>query len=190
MFSVRHKLRQIARYRRLKVNSLVALTLFLSFIATLVPIASASSDKSSAMACCIGKTAGHCESDFGAKKLQPPPEPMCGLPTDAVENDGITIVAEPSPAESHHSHSRNAGTDSSRPAAESMSLHQACHMDCDACATGATRQQKRERGVVQPLGNQSLSLTTLSHYEDLSVLSSSGAEWEQTSPRGPPPDLL
>jgi len=192
MFIGRYK--QIFRSRRVTLSRLVAMTLALSFVATLLPIASASSDKSSTMACCAGKTAGHCDSGIAAKKPQPPPEPMCGMETEVIEDDGITIVAEPLPAESQpssqHSHSRIAETTSSRPSAESTALHQPCHMDCGACATSATRQQKRERGVVQPLADQSLPLATLSYYQDLSVILSSNSEWEQTSPRGPPPYLL
>jgi hypothetical protein len=175
---------------RRNLSRIVAITIALSFVAMLLPIASASSGKSSTMACCAGKTAGHCDSGLAEKKRQPPPEPMCGLDTAETEADGITIVAEASPTESHHSHSQTAETTTpSRPAAESTSLGQPCHMDCGACATSATRQQKRERGVVQLLSYQSLSLTTLSHYENSPVLFSSSEEWEQTSPRGPPSDL-
>jgi hypothetical protein len=184
-----HRCKYLVLPGRRNLRRVVAITIALSFIAMLLPIASASSDKSSTMACCAGKTAGHCDSGLAAKKPQPPPEPMCGLATAETESDGITIVAEPSPTESHHSHSQTAETDSSSSAAESTSLRQPCHMDCGACATSATRQQKRERGAVQPLTDQSLSLTTLSHYENSSVLFSSSEEWEQTSPRGPPSDL-
>ena len=186
--------RNLVPLGRRNLCRVVAITIALSFIAMLLPIASASSDKSSTMACCVGKTAGHCDSGIAAKKPQPPPEPMCGLETAETEADGITIVADPLPAESQHSrqhsHSRTAETTSSRPAAESTSLRRPCQMDCGACATSATRQQKRERGVVQPLNAQSQPLATLSYYEGPSVLFSSSAEWEQSSPRGPPSNLL
>jgi hypothetical protein len=76
----------------------------LSFIATLVPIASVSVNKSSAMPCCVGKAVGHCDSGIPAAKVpEPEPEPMCGLKTAVSEDDGITIVAEPAHTESHHS---------------------------------------------------------------------------------------
>ena len=85
-------------------SRLVALAIALSFIATLVPIAIASANKSGTMPCCVGKDAGHCESGIPAKKVSvPEPEPMCGLDTATAENDGITIVAESSHNESHHS---------------------------------------------------------------------------------------
>src|SRR4051794_17276648 len=97
----------------------------LSFIAPLLPIVNASSDT---MPCCAGK-AGHCDSGIAPKRVSPPTsEPMCGLKEATMEDDGITIVAEP--VHTQHSHSRNAETSSSRPAAESASVSQPCHMDC------------------------------------------------------------
>src|ERR1700741_3056791 len=133
-----------------RLNAFVAITIALSFIATLIPVASASLIKSSTMACCAGKVGGHCDSGIAAKKVPPPKsEPMCGLHGAEMEEDGITIVAQPV-AESPHSHSRTAETNSSQPAAESASLSQPCHMDCASCATGAPRQQKHRRNTVQP----------------------------------------
>jgi hypothetical protein len=170
----------------------------LSFIATLVPVASASFIKSSTMACCAGKTAGHCDSGIAAKKVPPPKsEPMCGLHGAEMEDDGITIVAqpvaqpvaEPSHAESQHSHSHAAETNSSQPAAESASLSQPCHMNCASCATAATRQQKRDRNTLQPTTFQNASSTTLSFDEDQPLLFSSNANWEHVIPRGPPSGL-
>jgi hypothetical protein len=185
----------IARYKQIvpsgrRLSHLVAITIALSFFATLVPIANASFNKSSAMPCCAGKSA-HCDSGIAPKKpLQPKPEPMCGLKTASLEeDDGITIVAESSHAESHYSHSQTAETGSSRNAAESASLSGPCRMDCGACATASSRQQKRERGVFQPLAYQISTLTALPGFENLSVLFSSNEDWHQTSPRGPPSNL-
>jgi hypothetical protein len=110
---------------------------------------------------------------------------MCGLHGAEMENDGITIVAEPI-AESPHSHSQNAETNSSYPAAESNSLGQPCHMDCASCAASATRQQRRERSVVLSNTYQATSLTTSSKYEDASLLFSSTDNWPPIHPRGPP----
>jgi hypothetical protein len=171
---------------RLCIGKLVALTIALSFIATLAPIALASLAKSNTMACCAGKAAGHCDSGIAPKQLPPPKaEPMCGLETAGLVDDGITIVAEPY-SESHHSHSQTAETDSSQPAAESASLSQPCQMDCGACLVGLSRQQKRERSLVQTFAFRTPSLTSSDRFEYLSLLFSSNEGWKQTSPRGPP----
>lgn len=193
----------IARYKhivpggRIIASRLVALTIALSFIATLVPIAIASSNKSSTMPCCVGKDAGHCESGIPAQKVSlPEPEPMCGLTTPEAENDGNTIVAEPSHIEFHHSQSQtaesglsNAETSSSQSAAESASLSQQCHTDCCACVSGLARNQ-RERGTAHANLRQSSPSKKLSYLEASPLLFLSDTDWEQTSPRGPPVSLL
>jgi len=182
----------IARYKQKVARPLVAITIALSFIATVIPVATAALTKSSTMPCCAGK-AGHCDSGISASKVRPPKsEPMCGLHGAKMESDGITIVAqpvEPSRAESQHSHSHAAETNSSQPAAESASLSQPCHMNCAACATAATRQQKRERITVQPATFRNASLTTLSLDQEQPLLISSNSNWEHVIPRGPPADL-
>lgn len=189
-------LRQLVPARRRLVptrrwlNAFVAIAIALSFIATLIPVASASLTKSSTMACCVGKTAGHCDSGLAVKKVPPPKsEPMCGLHGAEMEEDGITIVAQPVAEPSHsESHSQTAETNSSQPA-ESASLSQPCHMDCASCAAGATRQQKRERNTVQPTTSENALSTTLSFDEDQPLLFSSSRNWEHVIPRGPPANL-
>src|SRR5688572_19497570 len=112
---------------RFCVEKLVAIAVALSFFAILVPISSASSDRANAMACCVGKATGHCDSGIPAKKTPPPPpEPMCGLDNSELENDDITIVAKPSHHESHNSLSQTAETTSH--AAESTSVSKPCQM--------------------------------------------------------------
>ena len=192
MFIARYK--QIVSMRRKVARPFVAMTIVLSFVATLIPVASASLTKSSTMACCVGKTAGHCDSGIPAKKVPPPKsEPMCGLDGAEMEDDGITIVAqpvaEPSHAESQYSHSHTAETNSSQPAAESASLSQPCNMNCASCAAVASRQQKRERHAFQTISFQNASLTTLSFDEDQPLLFSSSRNWEHVIPRGPPLNL-
>lgn len=182
-----------SRHRHFGRMFLCLLCLFvgLSFIAPLLPIATATSG-SSTMPCCAGK-AGHCDSGLKAKKVPPPKaEPMCGLHGAKMESDGITIVAEPA-AESHHSHTRSAETSSSgaettssSPAAESLSLGQPCQMECSACAAASTRQQKRERGIVEPSVFQNVSPATQSRYQIESVVFSSAEIWSRITPRGPP----
>lgn len=161
----------------------IAILVALSFLTTLVPIAGASADKPT-MPCCVGKAAGHCDSGVAAKKPPQPKEPMCGLHNDPVDDDDITIVAEPA-----HPEHKASTSSSSEPAAESASLSQPCRMDCGACTTGSTRQQNRERDILQPL-TQQRSLTTIqSKYDSRSLLFSSNEHWKRTSPRGPPSEL-
>jgi hypothetical protein len=111
---------------------------------------------------------------------------MCGLKGVTMENDGITIVAEPIHTKAQPSHSSNAATSSSSPAADSASISNPCHMDCGACAIGSSRKQKRERGVVEPSAERTASLLPLLHFESQSLFSASNEDWKQTSPRGPP----
>jgi hypothetical protein len=174
------------RHKRFSKSILCLLSFFvaLSFIAPLLPVAGASGNTT--MPCCTGK-ADHCDSGLVAKKPSQPKEPMCGLHRQ-LEDDGITIVAEPSQTESHHTPSRTAET-SSR-AAESASLRQPCRMDCGACMASSNRQQKRDRDFVPSTTSQNSSLTTLSSFENSSLLFPSSEDWEQTSPRGPPSELL
>jgi len=160
----------------------------LSFTAAFVPIIVAANN-SNAMPCCAAK-AGHCDSGITAKKPPQPKEPMCGLHAAGAEDDGITIVAEPSQIESHHSLSRTGETASTEVAAESASLSKPCRMECGVCTASSLRLQKRERAVFQPATLHDLSISTLSKYETLSLLFSSSDGWKSTSPRGPPADLL
>lgn len=195
MFVARYK--HIVPSGRIIASRLVALTIALSFIATLVPIAIASSNKSGTMPCCVGKDAGHCESGIPAPKVSlPEPEPMCGITTPEAGNDGITIVAESSHQESPHSHGQtaesglsNAETSASESAAESAWLGQECHTDCCACVSGLARNQ-RERGTVYTNFRQSSTSKKLSYLEASPLLFLSDTDWEQTSPRGPPVSLL
>ena len=171
------------------IRYLLCLMVVLSFTAPLISIVSASSG-SDTMPCCVGK-AGHCDSGIAPKQVLPPTsEPMCGLKGATMEDDGITIVAQPSQTESPHSHSRTAGTSSTQPAAESASLSEPCRMDCGACLTGSTRTQKRERALLQTVALRLSSTATPDRFNYLSLLVSSNDDWKQTSPRGPPSDLL
>ena len=100
----------------------------------------------------------------------------------------ITIVAEPSHNESHHSLSQTAETTSH--AAESTSVSKPCQMECGACTASASRQQRRERGILQPATSHNPSIIAHSRFENSAILFLSNEDWEQTSPRGPPADLL
>ena len=173
------------KHKQLSRAALCFLCFFvvLSFVAPVLPIATASSDT---MPCCAGK-AGHCDSGVAPKRVLPPTsEPMCGLKEATMDDDGITIVAEPVHTKHQHSHSRSAENSSTSPAAESASISQPCHMDCGACATSLSRQQKRERGVVVSSAERTQSLTPLFQFESQRLFFSSNEDWKQTSPRGPP----
>lgn len=162
----------------------------LSFTAPLIPIVGAASG-SSTMPCCKGK-AGHCDSGIAPKQVLPPTsEPMCGLKEATMEDDGITIVAQPSQTESHqHSHSPAAETDGSQPAAESASLSQPCRMDCGACLASSSRTQKRDRVLAHAIALPLSSPTKTDRFNYLSLPFSSNVDWKQTSPRGPPVNFL
>lgn len=167
-------------------NRFVAITIALSFIVTLLPIASAWANNSNRMPCCVGKTAGHCEPGIAAKKVsEPDPEPMCGLDNAQTADDEITIVAEPSHTDSHHASEASP----SQPAVEPLSISQPCQMECGACAGTSSRQQKRERAIVQATSHQTSPPTLPSRFEILPFSFSSNEDWEQTSPRGPPAEL-
>lgn len=192
MFIARYK--QIVPSGRKIASRFVALTIVLSFIAMLLPIAIASANKSSTMPCCVGKEAGHCDSGIPAPKVSlPETEPMCGLTTAASEDDGITIVAKPS--HPHHSQSQtaesglNAEQSSSESAAESITNSQPCNTDCCACVSGLARNM-RDRGPAQMDLRHSLTARNLSRFEESPRLFSSNGNWEKTSPRGPPTALL
>ena len=178
------KLLETPRQREIASRA-IAIAIALSFVAMLVPIA-ASANNSSSMPCCAGKS-GHCDSGLVAKKPPQPKEPMCGLHSER-EDDGITIVAEPSQTESHHTHSRTAETTSR--AAQSASMNQPCRMDCGACMASSNRQQNRDRDFVPSTTSQNSTLTTLSTFENSSLLFSSNEDWQPASPRGPPPELV
>jgi len=173
--------------KRFRKGSLRFLCLFvgLSFLSALVPIASAAIDKSSTMPCCAGKAAGHCDSGIAPKPVARRfSEPMCGLDNAKSADDGITIVAEPSRDESHHSHSQTA--DKTLHAAESLSPSHPCPMDCGACVASSQRQQRRERGILQATAYHIPSLNIDSNYENQPLSFSSNENWDQISPRGPP----
>lgn len=161
----------------------------ISFFGSLVPIASASLDKSSTMPCCAGKAAGHCDSGIAPKPVARRfSEPMCGLDNSQSADDAITIVAEASNHESHHSPSRTVETTSHAEsiAAESISLNHPCPMDCGACMASSQRQQRRERSILQPIAYHIPSVNIDSNYENQPLSFSSNENWDRISPRGPP----
>jgi hypothetical protein len=182
----------IARYKhfvptgRTLASRLIAITIATSFLALLLPIAVASATNT--MACCIGKTEGHCESGIAAEKVpEPESEPMCGLTNPHTEDDEITIVAKPAANQSHHSAETTSSTD---PAAETISVGRPCEMDCCACAVASSRRQKRDDNRAEFIARLLSPPTTASQFQSVSLSFSSNEDWKQTSPRGPPTSLL
>jgi hypothetical protein len=186
-------------------SRLLAITIALSFFAMLVPVASASLDKSGVMACCIGKEAGHCDSGLAGHKPPPPPEPepMCELTSENL--DAITIVAEPS-THSHNSR-RNAESSSqavaeskagaetkadaeSNASVESASLSRPCPMNCGACTASTSRSQKRQKDIIQARTFHYAAPGALTRFEHLSCVFSSNESWTNLNPRGPPATRL
>ena len=160
------------KHKRIYWRSL-CLFVAVSFLAALVPIASASIDKSNTMPCCAGK-AGHCDSGLTPKPAPRISEPMCGRDNPKSTDDANTIVAEPSQAAETTSH-----------AAGSISLHKPCPMDCGACMA-SSQQQRRERGILQPIAFHIPSVNIDSNYENQPISFFSNGNWDQISPRGPP----
>ncbi|HEX2272058.1 MAG TPA: hypothetical protein VHH35_21125 [Pyrinomonadaceae bacterium] len=170
------------RFRRFAI-SLASWSLLLviisSFAATFLPLITSAEE--STMACCVGKTEGHCDSGLTAPKApQPEPEPMCGMTSPAVLNpDEVTSVAEPV-----HTHESSATSSSTSPAAESNTVEQQCQMDCGACTT-ATSRHKRDSLALQRIAHRTQTTTTV-RFEESKPLFSSNDDWTQISPRGPP----
>lgn len=169
MFVARYK--QIVPLTRALPSRFIAILVAVSFVAMLVPIASASRDEGSVMACCIGKDADHCDSGLTTHKPPPPPsEPMCGL-TPAAESqagadsqtDAETVVA-----------------------AESVSIGKPCPMSCGACTATASRLQKRQKDFIQARTSHVPQLGATLRLENLSRVFSSDESRTQISPRGPP----
>jgi hypothetical protein len=183
-------------------SRLLAITIAVSFFAMLVPVASASWEKSGVMACCIGKEAGHCDSGLAGHKPSPPPkpEPMCGLTSENL--DAIIVVAEPS-THSHNSRrsaessSSQAGAETlagaeteadaeSKVSVESASLGRPCPMNCGACTASTSRFQKRQKDIIQTRTFHHSAPRSITRFEHLSRVFSSDKSWTHINPRGPP----
>ena len=161
-------------------NCILCLTVALSFLTAFLPIV-VSAGNSNAMPCCAGKS-GHCDSGIVAKKLPQPQEPMCGLHVSGTENDGITIVGEPSQNKPHHA----SQSSSTGPSVQSVSVSRPCPMECGVCTSSSIWQQKRERALTQSDSRDLSTLVTLSQQEYLPPLFSPMHEWSRIVPRGPP----
>lgn len=155
------------------------LVIISSFAVTFLPLVSSAEE--STMACCVGKTEGHCDSGLTAQKApQPEPEPMCGMTSPAVLNlDEVTVVAEPV-----HTHESSASSSSTSPAAESNTVEQPCQMDCGACTT-ATSRHNRDSIALERIAWRTQTTATV-RFEESRPLFSSNEGWTRINPRGPP----
>jgi hypothetical protein len=160
------------RFRRLAISvagRLLACLVALSFLAFLVPVGTASAEKETLMACCVGKKAGHCESALSSKKSAP-------------QHDHNTIVADEDETHSHDS--------SQRSAAESTAVRKPCNTDCCAATSTVRSQQKRERGTVQAKVVQHAPAAVLFVTDNTPSSVSTSDYLAQINPRGPPSSLL
>lgn len=160
------------RFRRLAisiVSRLLACLIAVSFFALLVPIGTASAEKETIMACCVGKQAGHCDSGLTAKKAAP-------------EHDHDTIVADADDTDSPAS--------SLRTAAESTAVRNPCNPECCATVSTVRPQQKRDRGTAQAKFRYQMPAGILVHTDYTLSAVSANDYWAQISPRGPPAFLL
>lgn len=163
---------QECRFRRLAitlVSRLLACLVALSFFALLAPIGTASAEKETVMACCVGKKAGHCETGLSTKKPAP-------------EHDHNTIVADADTSDAHDS--------SLRTAAESTAVRNPCNPECCATVSTVRPQQKRERGTVPAKVRHHVPAGILFSTDNTLSSVSANDYGAQISPRGPPAFLL
>ena len=151
------------KMQRVSLRAVLCLFVAFSFVSILLPIA-VSANRSTEMPCCAGK-AGHCDSGLHANATK--------------DDDGITIVAQPS-------QSSSAKGNTVKPA----SLSHPCPMECGVCTASSSRQQKRERAIAQALPDDASPSHAISHREDLPGFFSPNDEWPRIIPRGPPASSL
>jgi hypothetical protein len=164
--------------RRLTASALTA-----SIIATIVPVVVSSSSlgNSSTMACCIGKSEGHCNAGLHLRKpVQPEPEPMCGAKTVQLV-DAVTIVVDEIVSEA---------PEASRAALETPRISRPCPLDCSTGTASATRQQRKEKSVGRSFVSPLTLPRILIEQNFSAVACQSTASLEHISPRGPPGALV
>ncbi len=168
------ELQKRTRSVTLAARIVVCAVLAFSFVVSSISLAGASAG-GNLMSCCIGKAAGHCSAGLQAKvRMQPKPEPMCGLNPEAAED----IVAEESaPPTSHSEGTANSITSRiSRP----------CPLECCA-ATLFLRKPNRREATTLLAANRMPAAPTQSLVQSSSVPTAESAKvLSQSPPRGPP----
>jgi len=172
---------------------IVGVCLILSFFAPLISVkVSASSATTGAMACCIGKSSGHCSAGLLRKhRPQPKPEPMCGWRNQS-SDDGITVVvASSNPQEESgqdSAESPSSKVDSHNPSSRALyaSFAPPCHTDCCGNSAVAVRQPRPRAAGILPNGNHSVGPLTAHSHELLNTTFNSDETVKRRRPRGPP----
>ena len=179
-------MKSILQRRRLRsftiafVSRFLAVFILSSFVVTLLPIANTSAESS--MPCCAGKSPEHCDSGLNAPKARPIiTEPMCGLDWTPPPS---TTTPE---THSHNSSLLSAETNTSLATAESIS--DPCRMDCAACATITSRQQ-RHKSIVLERTVYLAPPTTATDFKSRTPFFLTNQFWTRINPRGPPSELL
>ena len=186
------------RRRRPSLSKIVArvivgVCLILSFFAPLISLnVSASSATTGAMACCIGKSSGHCSSGLLRKRRpQPKPEPMCGRKNQS-RGDGITVVvASSNPQEETGQDNDESGSskvDSHKPSSHVLyaSFARPCHTDCCGNPAVVVRQPRPRTAGILPNASHSIGLLTAHSHELLNTTFNSDEAVKRPPPRGPP----
>ena len=172
---------------------IVGVCLTLSFFAPLITVkVSASRATRGGMACCIGKSSGHCSAGLLRKhRPTPKPEPMCGRRNQS-SGDGITVVvASSSPQEEidqDSAESQSSEVDSHNPSSRALhaSFASPCHTDCCGNSAVAVRQPRPRSAGILPNANHSARLLTAHSHELLNRTFNSDEAVKRPRPRGPP----
>jgi hypothetical protein len=166
--------------------------LFLSFFTPLVSLNVFASSPPGAMACCIGKSSGHCSSGLLKKvRVRPKPEPMCGA-NSRTADDEMTVVATPSSADDENNAPESQATAEDPQMGSASSRVSAyvvgpCAVTCCAALCSAVRQpQPRENSVLPASGRRVIPLQTPVKKDFPNRLFYSDVSSKQSSPRGPP----
>jgi hypothetical protein len=178
---------------RMFARVMVGVCLILSFFAPLISVkVSASSATTGAMACCIGKSSGHCSASLLRKhRPQPKPEPMCGRRNQS-SGDGMTVVvASSNPQEESgqdSAASQSSTVDSHNPSSHALhaSFAPPCHTDCCGNSAVAVRQPRPRSAGILPNANHSARLLTAHSHELLNTTFNSNEAVKRPRPRGPP----
>jgi hypothetical protein len=165
-------------------NRIVAITIVLSFIATLVPIASASVNKSSEMPCCVGQAVGHCDSGIPGAKVpepEPEPEPTCGHEALPEVNE-ITMVAEENDEDAQPDSSASISSNQ----VFTASLNAPCAVDCCTLAWSSVNRSNRDLRGLLVLKADAHPITDHSKLRPSTVLRHASQAFNRATPRGPP----
>jgi hypothetical protein len=163
-----------ARFLVLAARISVCALLAFSFVISSISLAGATTGMS--MSCCIGKAAGHCSAGLHAKvRVQPKPEPMCGLKTEVVE---VTAAEELAP-------------NTSQPPANSelftARVAGPCRQDCCTTSSALSRKStRREASAASEANGISPTLTQSLVEASFAPASKSADVLSQSPPRGPP----